>query len=162
MTSVADSGPPDFDIAMIRGPIVPDRPEVLADRAAVCRLPQLYALGIDRRDEAMVLSVFAPDAVLRGALGEAAAHEYVPKLVAAVASYEATMHNITNQYSIVDGDDAAVWSYAVALHFEHADSGRADLGLGVQYRDQLRRTDRGWLVTARETVRLWTRGPSNV
>jgi hypothetical protein len=150
-----------FDISMTRGPIVPDTPAVLADRDAVCRLPQLYALGIDLRDEAMVLSVFAPDAVLRGALGEAAAHEYVPKLVAAVAGYEATMHNITNQYATVDGDDAAVWSYAVALHFEPPDSGRGDLALGVQYRDQLRRTDHGWLVTARETVRLWTRGPRN-
>ena len=150
-----------LDVSMIRGPIVPDTAEVLADRAAVCRLPQLYALGIDQRDEAMVLSVFAPDAVLSGALGEAAVHEYVPKLVAAVARYEATMHNITNQYAVVDGDDAAVWSYAVALHFEHPDSGRADLALGVQYRDQVRRTDRGWLVAARETVRLWTRGPSN-
>ena len=149
-----------LDVSMIRGPIVPDTPEVAADRAAVCRLPQLYALGIDRRDEAMVLSVFAPDAVLRGALGEAVAREYVPKLVAAVAGYEATMHNITNQYAIVEGDEAAVWSYAVALHFEPPDSGRADLALGVQYRDQLRRTDRGWLVTARETERLWTRGPS--
>jgi hypothetical protein len=146
-----------FDISMTRGPIVPDPPEVLADRDAVCRLPQLYALGIDLRDEAMVLSVFAPHAVLRGALGEAVAREYVPKLVAAVAGYEATMHNITNQYATVDGDEAAVWSYAVALHFEPPDSGRADLALGVQYRDQLRRTDHGWLVTARETVRLWTR-----
>jgi hypothetical protein len=149
-----------FDVSMIRGPIVPDTPEVLTDRAAVCRLPQLYALGIDLRDEAMVLSVFAPDAVLRGALGEAVAHEYVPKLVAAVAGYEATMHNIINQYAIVEGDEAAVWSSAVALHFEPPESERADLALGVQYRDQLQRTDLGWLVTARETVRLWTRGPS--
>ena len=61
--------------------------------------------------------------------------------------------------SIVEGDDAAVWSYAVALHFERPDTGRADLAMGVHYRDQLRRTERGWSVTARHTVQLWTRGP---
>ena len=79
--------------------------------------------------------------------------------MAGVAAYEATMHNITNQYSIVEGDDAAVWSYAVALHFERPDSGRADMAMGVHYRDQLRRTELGWSVSARHTVKLWTRGP---
>ena len=61
-------------------------------------------------------SVFAPDAVLAGALGEAPVDEYVPRLLAGVASYEATMHNITNQYAAIDGDEADVWSYAVAIH----------------------------------------------
>ena len=147
-----------IDITTVRGPIASDAVETLADRAAVCRLPQLYALGIDLRDEAMVRSVFAPDAVIRGVLGEASADEYIPKLMAGVAAYEATMHNITNQYSIVEGDDAAVWSYAVALHFERPDTGRADMAMGVHYRDQLRRTERGWSVTRashRAAVDAW-------
>ena len=55
-----------------------------------------------------------PDATLRGALGEATVDEYVPMLMAGVAPYQATMHNITNQYSVVEGDRASVWSYAVA------------------------------------------------
>jgi hypothetical protein len=150
-----------LDPSDIRGPIGPDSFAVLADRAAICRLPQLYALGIDLRDEAMVRSVFAPDAVIRGALGEAAADDYVPKLLAGVANYEATMHNITNQYAVVDGSAGSVWSYAVALHFERPESGRSDMAMGVQYRDQVARTDGGWWVTARQTVKLWTRDPSS-
>src|SRR5437868_951927 len=129
----AEEVPPTMlDITAIRGPIAADTIDTLADRAAVCRLPQLYALGIDLRDEAMVRSVFAPDAILRGALGEAPADEYVPKLLAAVARYEATMHNITNQYAVVEGDEAAVWSDAVALHFERPEAGRPDMAMGVQ------------------------------
>ena len=42
------------DVAALRGPILPDPPTVLADRAAVGELPRLYALGVDLRDEAMV------------------------------------------------------------------------------------------------------------
>lgn len=147
-----------LDPAGVRGPIGPDSLETLADREAICRLPQMYALGIDLRDEAMVRSVFAPDAVIRGVLGEAAADDYIPKLLAGVAAYEATMHNITNQYAVVDGETGLVWSYAVALHFERPESGRSDMAMGVQYRDHVARTDGGWWVSARQTVKLWTRG----
>lgn len=141
-----------------RGPIPASSVETLTDRAAICELAKVYALGIDSRDEAMVRSVFAPDAPMRGTLGEAPAHEYIPKLLAGVSNYEATMHNITNQYATVDGDEAAVWSYAVALHFAAPGTDYADLAMGVQYRDRCTRTDDGWLVTARETVKLWARG----
>jgi hypothetical protein len=146
-----------MDPTRLRGPIAPETAEVTADRVAVCRLAPTYAFGIDSRDEALVRSVFTPDAVMQGALGEARADEYIPRLLEGVARYEATMHNITNQYAALDGDDADVWSYAVALHFVAADSGDADLFMGVQYRDHARRTPDGWLVTGRETVRLWSR-----
>ena len=51
-----------------------------------------------------------------------------------------------------------VWSYAVALQFERPESGRSDMAMGVQYRDHVARTDGGWWVSARQTVKLWTRG----
>ena len=148
-----------FDPHRPSGPIPADTPEVLADRAAVCRLAQVYALGIDGRDEAMVRSVFVPDAPIRGMLGEEPAATYVAKLLAGVGAYDATMHNITNQYAELAGDDALVWSYAVALHLEAPASGRADMAMGVQYRDRCTRTAAGWLIAARQTVKLWSRGP---
>jgi hypothetical protein len=141
------------------GPIAPLDVQTLADRAAICELPKVYALGIDSRDEAMVRSVFAPDAPMRGTLGEAPAHDYIPKLLAGVASFTATMHNITNQYATVAGDEGVVWSYAVALHLADPGRGQSDLAMGVQYRDQCTRTEFGWWITARDTVKLWARGP---
>ena len=35
---------------------------------------------------------------------------------------------------------------------------QGDLTMGVQYRDRCTRTDAGWLISARETVKLWSRG----
>jgi hypothetical protein len=145
------------DPTQFRGPIAPEAVDAIADRLAVCRLAPTYAFGIDSRDEALVRSVFAPDAVLQGALGEAPADDYIPRLLEGVARYEATMHNITNQYAVVDGDDADVWSYAVALHFVAAGSDGVDLAMGVQYRDHARRTAAGWVITRRETMKLWSR-----
>ena len=145
------------DPTQFRGPIAPESSDVIADRLAVCRLAPTYALGIDSRDEALVRSVFAPDARLRGALGEASADEYIPRLLAGVARYETTMHNITNQYAVIDGDDADVWSYAVALHFVAGGADGTDLAMGVQYRDRARRTAAGWVVARRDTVMLWSR-----
>ena len=145
-----------FDLAGLRGPITPETLETLADRAAVCRLPQLYASASTCATKRWCAASSPPGAVIHGALGEATADEYIPKLMAGVAGYEATMHNITNQYSVVEGDDADVWSYAVALHFERAETGHADMAMGVHYRDQLTRTELGWSVTERHTVRLWT------
>jgi hypothetical protein len=148
-----------LDIAATRGPIRPGSIDSLADRAAVSEVPRVYALGIDLRDEAMVASVFAPGAMISGTIGDAPAEEYIPRLLAGVAPYQATMHNIINQYAIVHGDEAAVWSYAVALHLEQPGNGRDDMAMGVHYRDQLARTEHGWAITARHTVKLWHRGP---
>jgi SnoaL-like domain len=140
------------------GPIPASDIETLTDRAAICELAKVYALGIDSRDEAMARSVFAPDAPMRGTLGEAPAHEYIPQLLAGVSNYDVTMHNITNQYTTVDGDEAEVWSYAVALHFAAPGTDQTDLTMGVQYRDRCSRTADGWLISGRETVKLWARG----
>jgi hypothetical protein len=132
---------------------------MLGDEAAVRNLALIYALGIDRRDAAMVLSVFASDAVIHGTLGDGVASEYVPRLIEGVRPYEATMHNITNQYVILHDGVGEVWNYAVAVHLEHPESGLMDMAMGVQYRDHVTRASEGWLISERTTVKLWTRGP---
>ena len=152
-----------LDVEQLHGPIGElDIP--VADVDAVRRLAPAYSLGIDRRDEALVQSLFTDDAVVAGTLGMSAAVEYVPKLIAGASAYAATMHNITNQYvaRAMDDqgghpDDLVVHSYAVALHFNDEASGQPDLAMGVEYRDRARRTDRGWLISHRHTVVLWTR-----
>ena len=93
------------EIPDLRGPIATDSAATLADRDAICRLPKLYALGVDLRDEAMVRSVFAPDAVVRGMLGEFPINEYVPMLIEGVRVYEATMHNICLLYTSDAADE---------------------------------------------------------
>jgi hypothetical protein len=132
---------------------------VLADEAAVERVCRLYALAVDTRNGEMLRSVFAPEAVIRGVIGERAVADYLPAIEAGVAAYEATQHNITNQYAVVDGDRARCWSYCVALHFAAPGSGQDDMAMGVQYRDELERVDGGWRIAGRTTVQQWVRGP---
>jgi SnoaL-like protein len=149
-------------LAALRGPIDPLAPTVAPDLAAACQLARVYALGIDQRDQGLVRSVFAPDAVVDGMAGTSPIDDYLPVLFEGVARYAATMHNITNQYGVIDGDAGAVWSYGHCLHIEPDGSDRPDLHVGVQYRDKVRR-DRGrWVIAARRTVPIWTRGPLNL
>ena len=146
-----------LDPAQLRGPIGDDgipAGDLEADR----RIAPTYALGVDRRDEALVQSLFTDDAVVAGSLGQAPAAEYVPKLIAGASRYAATQHNITNQYVVRAGDDLIVHSYAVALHFGADDQGTTDLAMGVEYRDRATRVGTGWLVSHRQTIVLWTRG----
>jgi SnoaL-like domain len=142
-----------------RGPIAPPSPAELADRYAVSQLVKVYALGIDMRDLDTVLSVFAPDAFVEGMAGSSPAAEYLPNIFEGAGVYQATQHNITNQHVAIDGDEAVVWSYAVCYHLETPGSGRDDLIVATQYRDQCRRFSGGWLITSRKSVPQWIRGP---
>jgi hypothetical protein len=148
-----------LQIPFKNGPVSPQTASDLADHMAVRALAPLYALGVDQRDEAMVKSVFASDAVIHGTIGDGPASEYIPKLIEGVGHYQATMHNITNQYVDLRRGAGEVLSYAIALHFEEPANGRTDMAMGVHYRDRVIRTTEGWLIAERTTVKLWTRGP---
>lgn len=141
------------------GPIAAPDAQELADRYAISQLVKTYALGIDMRNYNLARSAFADDAFADGTLGAAQIDDYLPKVYAGVLPYTATQHNITNQYITVNGDAALMWSYAIAYHFEQKDSGRQNLILGVQYRDQCRRTPKGWLIARRKVQLQWVDGP---
>ncbi len=147
------------DCKQWRGPIAAPGAQDLADRYAVSQLVKVYALGIDMRDLDTVLSVFAPDAFVEGMAGAMPASEYLPVVYGGAAVYSATQHNITNQHVTIDGDDALVWSYAVCYHIEESGNGREDLVVATQYRDRCHRFADGWLITARQSVMQWLRGP---
>jgi ketosteroid isomerase-like protein len=147
------------DFRQFAGPVRSPSIEETADRAAVTQLVKIYALGIDMRDLDVVRSVFADDAFVDGSVGAMAASEYLPRVFEGASAYAATQHNITNQHVVVDGDDAFVWSYAVAVHIQRPESEGDDLVLGVHYRDRCRRFPEGWMITYRKTSIAWARGP---
>jgi hypothetical protein len=151
-----------LDVAQLHGPIGDDG-IAPADLEAVRRLCRTYALGIDRRDEALVQSLFTDDAVVAGSLGQSSARTYVPKLIAGASEYAATQHNITNQYvarAVDDPADLVVVSYAVAIHLGADERGAGDLTMGVEYRDRACRSHGGWLISHRNTIALWRRSGS--
>jgi hypothetical protein len=147
------------DMMQWAGPIPSPSASELADRYAISQLVKVYALGIDMRNYQLARSVFCDDAFAEGTLSAARIDDYLPKVYEGVLPYASTQHNITNQYITPHGDRATIWSYAVACHFEAKDNGRRNLILGVQYRDQCRREDRGWLISARKVKLQWVDGP---
>lgn len=149
-------------LAAMAGPKPAPSAEETADVVAAYQLCRTYALGVDQRDPALVRSVFTADAFAEGLAGKAPIDEYLAKLMPSVERYAATMHNITNQYAVIDGDAGTVWSYCVAVHIEAPDSDRADLIVGVTYRDQIRREPGGWLIASRHAKPTFVRGPLNV
>lgn len=149
-----------FDMSALRGPIAPGASwQEVADRQAVLSLCPLYAFAIDTRNTEMLLSVFADDAVVKGTLSSGPAADYLPGVLAGAGVYHRTMHNILNQYCVLDGDEAMCWNYAVACHMEEPGNGRDDLIMAVTYKDRSRRSDGGWLIAERNVEMHWYRGP---
>ncbi len=147
------------DIQRLAGPLAPPGAEELADRYALGQLVKVYALGADMRDYELMRSVFADDAFGEGSTKSAPIEEYLPFVFRGASAYQATQHNITNQHISIDGDEAIVWSYAIAIHKAAVGGDMPHLNIGVQYRDKCRRTAKGWLITHRKVVVQWTERP---
>ena len=141
-----------YEFGTWAGPIATFDASELPDRLAVLQLVKVYALGVDMHDYDLTRSVFTDDAEAKGSLGEAKIDEYLPKVWGGAQAYAATQHNITNQHVEMNGDEARVLSYAIAVHKGAPGSDMGDLTMGVQYRDWCRKTDKGWLIYRREAV----------
>lgn len=137
------------------GPIAPPTSDELADRYALGQLARVYALGVDMRDYGLARSVFADDAVVEGTGTSGAIDDYLPFIVESVSKFKATQHNITNQYISIEGGEAVVWSYAIAVHKVMPDADRPHFNLGVTYCDTCRRTADGWLIARRSVKFHW-------
>lgn len=144
-----------YDIKCWAGPIASPSAQELGDRYAASQLVKVYALGVDMRDYDLARSVFADEAHAKGSLGGAAIDEYLPKVYGGAAAFAATQHNIINQHVELNGDEARVLSYAIAVHKSAPGSEQNNLTMGVQYRDTCRRFENGWLIVHREAVPQW-------
>lgn len=149
------------DLRKWAGPIPSPSASELADRYAIGQFARVYALGIDTREYDLTRSVFAADAFVEGTGLSGPIDEYLPKIHAGVSAFKVTQHNITNQYIALDGDEALLWSYAIAVHKVMPDATRPDFTLGVQYRDTCRRFPAGWQIVRRKVVLQWSeQGPA--
>lgn len=140
------------------GPIQPLDPATSADRQAVGQLAMVYALGIDMRDIDLMLSVFDPDGVGGGRVGQMRMEDYLRATYAGAAAFLATQHTMINQYIDVQGDEAIMWTYGVAHHIRAADDPLGNLVVGVQYRDTCRRDPDGWRIVRRDSLMQWVDG----
>lgn len=128
------------------------RPEDALARVALHDLVMRYCRGVDRRDFALVRSLYWDDAIDRhGAMFEGGPDEFVAWLPTAMAGFELTVHRITNSLFAVAGDDAEGEHYAVAYH-RSPPPGRRELIVGGRYLDRYQRRDGEWKFAARSLV----------
>ena len=134
----------------------------MTDRQDIADVLIRYATGIDRRDWPLFRTVFTDDCELDyGEIGTWNGVDAVTDFMEqAHAMAGHTLHRLTNQAIVVDGDKATARTYIDGLiMFADNDSGVNAVGF---YDDALVRTDDGWRIARRRytQVRLVTVGSS--
>ena len=126
--------------------------EEALDRAALTDLVMHYCRGVDRRDFALVRSLYWDDAVDRhGAMFEGGADALVAWLPTIMGQFELTVHRVTNGVFAFAGDRAEGEHYAVAYHRTHPPQ-RREIVIGGRYLDRYERRGGVWKFAERRLV----------
>ncbi len=129
--------------------------QLLLDRAELHDLVMRYASGVDKRDFDLVEACFAED-VDATSWGFDNRFDLM-NLIRGVAVFHTTMHMMGNQFIEVDGDDAAIDTYAMLTHhLTNAEGEPFELNMsGNRYVEKLRRTVDGWVIVQRGGEPAW-------
>jgi hypothetical protein len=133
--------------------------ELLAERE-IRQVLLRYARGVDRMDEALVRSAFAPDATIAMGGFDGGLDAFVALIRKLVGRLDMTMHYLTNvsvEFSPTDTGLARTETYGFALQRSAHEPPKGNLITGFRYLDDLARRDGRWLITRRVTVSEWAR-----
>ena len=111
-----------------------------------------YCRGIDRRDFALVRSLYHDDAIDdHGAMFSGPPDGFVAWLPTAMAPWDLTIHAVTNSVFAVDGDRAEGEHYVRAWHRTHPPH-RQELIVHGRYLDRYARREGEWKFLHRSLV----------
>lgn len=139
----------------------------VSDRLDISEVLDDYARGVDSKDWDLVLSCFAPDAVLDySAFGgpKGSAQEVVDWIAGNVANFTMTQHHITNRHITLDSDDAVCVAelfapMGMATEEPGKEAGQGErmtlLWTGGAYNDRFTRTSEGWKIVRRVFEKAW-------
>jgi SnoaL-like domain len=129
----------------------------LIDQQALRELVLRYCRACDRRDFALLRTLYHDDAIDdHGAMFCGSADEYLAWLPAVMANFEATVHSITNALFEVRGEQAQGELYTVAYHRTHPPAAR-DIVIGGRYLDHYERRAGTWKFLRRALALDWCR-----
>lgn len=124
----------------------------LLDEVAIRRLVMLYCRGCDRRDFALVRSLYHDDAIdEHGTMFVGGPDEFVAWLPQATAPWDLTRHEISNSVIAVSGDLAEGEHYVRAWHRTPSPD-RRELTVHGRYLDRYARRDGAWKFLHRRLV----------
>lgn len=116
----------------------------VADRLELAQLLALYCRGCDRRDFALVRSLYHDDAIDdHGAMFRGGPDAFVAWLPEAMAPWELTRHEISGSLFAVDGDRAEGEHLVSAWHRSHPPR-RREYHVRGRYLDRYERRDGIW------------------
>jgi hypothetical protein len=125
------------------------------DESALRRLITRYALACDRRDGALLASVFATDAVLHGPGFRFATPAEIANVPESLKRFEKTYHTLLNVLVQVNDDRGTGEVYSMAHHLTPLGNAKyQDLVMYITYRDRYVRGggQHGWQIENREVV----------
>jgi len=129
-----------------------DHDRVLLDKVALRELVMLYCRGCDRRDFALVRSLYHDDAIdEHGTMFCGGPDDFVAWLPQATAPWELTRHEITNSVFAVAGDRAEGEHLVRAWHRSYP-PGRKEFTVHGRYLDRYERRDGQWKFAYRQLV----------
>jgi hypothetical protein len=123
-----------------------------SDRIALHDLVMRYCRGCDRRDFALVRTLYHDDAVDdHGAMFRGSPDEFVAWLPKITSHWQLTRHAISNSLFVIDGDHAEGEHYVEAWHRTFGPDAKQFIALG-RYLDRYERRDGMWKFTYRSLV----------
>lgn len=127
----------------------------LVDKQALYELVVRYCRAIDRRDFALLRSLYCDDAVDdHGAMFCGAADDYVRWVETALQSMAVTVHSLSNALFAVDGDRAEGEVHATSYH-RTVGPDAWEFVIGGRYLDHYRRQGGVWRFHRRAIVTDW-------
>lgn len=123
--------------------------QAVIDKSALQDLVLTYCRACDRRDFALVRTLYHDDAIdEHGHMFTGTADEFVAWLPSAMSRFEATIHSVTNMLFMVEGDRAQGEIYTVAYHRTPGPDAQ-EIIIGGRYLDQYERRNGVWKFSRR-------------
>ena len=114
-----------------------------------------YCRAVDRRDFALVRSLYHDDAIDdHGAMFSGPADAFVAWLPGVMAQFEATQHSLSNALFAVEGEQANGEIYVVAYHRTHPPDAQ-EVVIGGRYLDRYERRQGQWKFSHRALALDW-------
>lgn len=126
------------------------------DKHEIAETVMKLARGIDRCDEALIASVFWPDATDDHGIFKGAAKDFVPWVIPVLRGMDRTQHSICNQLVELRGARAFCESYFIAYHRLVENGSERDMFAAGRYLDRFEKRGEAWRIAHRQTVYDWT------
>lgn len=124
----------------------------LLDKQSLAELVTTYCRAIDRRDYALLKSLYFDDAIEdRGQIFKGAGHGFVDWAAADSANYQVTVHRVFNMLFVVKGDYAEGEIYAEAYHRTAGEQAQEVIAAG-RYLDRYERRGGRWGIVFRTST----------